>query len=565
MIIEKKELLKYYTLFAVYTLAVIIFFLRPLDVQQWQWADDALYFNNAQSIVPNLAKEYWLGPFNKVVISKAPLFSVFIAAIHYLGIPLRLAEFFLFAPLPYFFLRAVRPLQIDQWKVLFSAALCLIFIPVAGVEYRLLRGTLFGALSIYCLVSLCGTIIRCGDGKGKPWPWAFFAGLALGLGATTREEASWLMVPTAFAILYFLLMAWQTRKLAKFIILVPLICSAYYLPLSFFSTLNYNSYGVFSPSLRQNSEFRDFFAILCSLNPDNRQRYVPINTNTRELAYGVSPIFAQLKEYLEGPALDQMARNKGHLCLNEWEDTEGREFFVSNFEFALTEAIILSGRNTGNTFLEFCQQATNEIRIAIENGRIEGGKSGFSMLPPIALSDADAIFFASFRSFWLLLQGKGQYRRDLSQTVPSSSIANKWHSYLRTSPYPSSGSEQISINFKNRIFKTIVDFFRNTYFFFLLLGLVAGTRAYMNKCDNYVAILVILLVGWTAVFAFCLAMGVVHVIGFPILKWPEGYNRLGFFPLHFLLLISIISFFYTLKTGISWTPHWLPFPKHKLK
>src|SRR6266568_1708537 len=114
--------LRSFGLFAVYIFALIVIFLRPLDVQHWQWVDDALYFNNAKSIISNMGWAYWLGPFDRMVISKAPFFSVFIATIHFLGVPLRLAEFFLFAPLPFLFWQAVRPLQISKWMIIYSAA-----------------------------------------------------------------------------------------------------------------------------------------------------------------------------------------------------------------------------------------------------------------------------------------------------------------------------------------------------------------------------------------------------------------------------------------------------------
>ena len=550
MKIEKEEYLKCLGLFAVYLFALLVIFLRPLDVQDYQWADDALYFNNANSIISNIGGEYWLGPFNKAVISKAPFFSVFLAGIHYIGIPLRLAEFLLFAPLPFLFWRAVRPLQIGKWRIIYSAALCLVCIPVAGTDTRLLRTALFGALSLYCMISLAGVVTRSWNGRARVWPWAVSAGLFLGLAATTREDASWLMVPAGIVISISLFRAWNLRKSSYYGLIVLFIVGGYFLPVTLFSALNYKSYGVYSPSLRQNSTFRDFYAILCSLQPDQRRKYVPIITNTREAAYAISPHFAQLRPFLEGPALDHMARNQSHLFLNMW-DKEGREFFVSDFEFALTDAIILSGCYTGHTLLRFCRLATKEINKAIRKGMIEHGRRGFSILPPVELSDADEILAATLRSFWLLWTGKGQYR-DLSiQTAPLSENAVTWHRFLGTCPYPSSGSEPFSMKLRNRIFNGEVALLRISYSFFLLLGLIAGVRAYINKCDNYPAILGMLVLGWSSLLAFCLTIAVVDTIGFRILEWPRGYNIVGFFPMHFLVLISVLAFFSTSKTGIS--------------
>ncbi|HYT44122.1 MAG TPA: hypothetical protein VEP90_17415, partial [Methylomirabilota bacterium] len=287
---------------------------------------------------------------------------------------------------------------------------------------------------------------------------------------------------------------------------------------------------------------------------DQRQKYMPIITKTRELAYTISPHFAQLRPYLEGPALDYMARNKEHHIGSGYGNMEEREFFWYNFEFALTEAIFLSGYQTGQTFLNFCRQATREIQTAIDNGKIEQGKLEFSMpmLPPLKLSEAKDIFWASLRSFWILIKGKGQYRYTLLQTSPLSDIATEWHSFLMTWPYPSSGSEHFSIKLKNCLFNVLVNLFTINYPFLMILGLVVGGRAYLNKCENYSLILSMLLISWSALFAFCFMMGVVDTIAFPTLQWPEGHNITGFFPLHFLLLISVLAFSCTLKPGISW-------------
>lgn len=550
---ENKEYLKYVGLMAVYFFALLVIFFRPLDVQSWQWADDALYYNNALSIISNIDGKYWLGPFDKVVISKAPLFSVFIAGSMCSGMPLRLAEFLLFAPLPFIFWKAVHPLQFKKWITIYLSALCFVCIPIAGFNSNLIRTTFFGALSLYFMISLTGLIIRIWTGRRRAWIWAFFTGLTLGLSATTREDASWLMLPIGIVTCLSLYFAWCSRKYSYYVIIFALISVGYLLPMTIFSTFNYMSYGIYAPSLRQDSTFRNFYAILCSLQPDQRQKYVPINTGTRQFAYAISPTFAKLKPYLEGPPLDPIARNKGHLSLNGWAE-EGREFFVSNFEFALAEAIILSGRETGKAFIDFCSQATKEIRIAIERGEIEHGRTGFSMLPPIKLSDTCDISTASLKSFMLLAKGKGQYRKQLFQTDPPSIIATAWHSHLKTWPYPPLGSKGFSIKLQNRLFNSVVNLFRIIYSISLILGLAASIKTYRNKRDNYRLILTLLFVAWAGLLAFCFSMAIVDTIGFPILQWPEGYNIMGFFPLHFLLLISVLVFLDTVNAGISGSP-----------
>ena len=342
----------YSCLITCYLLAIFVVFVHPVDVQQWQWADDALYYGNAKEMLDSVKQliihqnaNKWLGEFSAVTLSKAPFFSVFIALSHITKIPFKLSEFLLFLPLPFLFWNAVNPLKLPKWPILFLAATCLLFIPVTGIEVRLLRTVLFGALSLYCLIALCGLLIKYWVGEGRAWHWSLAAGLAMGLAATTREEAVWLLIPEIITVIIIIYLTWKNKNYSTLLFIITLLVAGYYIPNTIFSVLNYTSYGVYAPSLRQNDDFKKLYTTLASLEPDQRQKYVPIRTSTRQKAYEISPHFAELRPFLEGAQLDNLAKNPGHLRLNGWGDkANAREFFVSNFEFALAKAIVLSGR-----------------------------------------------------------------------------------------------------------------------------------------------------------------------------------------------------------------------------
>ena len=90
---------------------------RPLVAEPWQWADDGLYLRQSEGIVRWLhgdAKE-WLGAYDPLIASKAPLFAVWMACLHILEVPLRLAEFALLLMLPWLFRAAVRPMISLSW------------------------------------------------------------------------------------------------------------------------------------------------------------------------------------------------------------------------------------------------------------------------------------------------------------------------------------------------------------------------------------------------------------------------------------------------------------------
>ena len=85
-------------------------------MQFWQLFDEGLYLKNAAKMVAHFGTAQWLGPFDALMLSKAPGFSVFLALSVGLDIPYRLAEFLLFCPLPFIFFVAVRPLNLPKWS-----------------------------------------------------------------------------------------------------------------------------------------------------------------------------------------------------------------------------------------------------------------------------------------------------------------------------------------------------------------------------------------------------------------------------------------------------------------
>lgn len=524
-----------------------VVFIHPLDVQQWQWADDALYKDNARSIFISLKELIihqdaiqWLGEFSTVTLSKAPFFSVFIMLSHIFKIPFKLAEFLLYSPLPFLFWYAVKPLGLPKWPTLFLAAICLFFIPTSGIEVRLLRTLVFGAISLYCLTALCGLLIRYWKNEGRIWPWSLAAGVTMGLAATTREEAVWLIVPAVLTTLITVYISWQHKKQKALLLVIPYLILGFMIPGTFFSTLNYLSYEIYSPSLRQHSDFKELYSTLASLEPDQRQKYVPIGTATRIKAYDVSAHFAELKPFLEGPALDDIAKNKGHLTINGWGDrVEAREFFVSNFEFALSKAIFLSGRKDGESFLAFCRDTTEELNNAAERGEIKQGAKGIALLPPITTSDYEDIIIAAFKSIGFLVTAEGLNRSYLMEPNPEPHAEAIWHDYLGTwSVHQSGNIREISDYTFNKLLIPTLKF---SYIPILVLSIICLIYLYRIKDKNFYFYFFMIMISASALTSFNTVMGVVDTIGWPILTWPNGYNILGFYPLHFLLLICLIT------------------------
>jgi hypothetical protein len=306
------------------------------------------------------------------------------------------------------------------------------------------------------------------------------------------------------------------------------------------SLLNLRSYGIFSPSLRQNCTFRDLFNLLSSLEPELRAKYVPVIAETRERAYTVSPTLAQIKPFLEGSALDEMGKDEAHHRLNRY-DPNKREFFVSNFEFALAQAIFLAGNSSGRRFIDFCSQAASEIRSAVREGKIEAGRKGFGLVPPFEMREVPGMIIGALRSGGLLLN-VSTFRVDDGPTPKIQQEIISWFAITRT--WPSTGSLNTIRSFFFRVMVVILQlsYVIGICFFLITVFWLAKRRLYMWDKD---LVLVQMTAGVSCIF-WCMAMGVVDTVGFPILQWSQGYNILGFYPLQFFLCMTVFYFAYFL-------------------
>ncbi|WP_153304881.1 hypothetical protein [Desulfocapsa sulfexigens] len=523
-----------------YGLAFVVVFERPLDVQQWQWADDALFYDNARAIISNFGEDFWLGPFTEVLLAKAPFFSIFVALSISSGIPLRVLEFLLYVPLPFLFLFALRPLQLPKFFLLSISIVCLLFIPAAGLQLRLVRTTVFGAIVLYTLIFMTALIVYVAMRQKRIWIWAFLTGAGIGCAAMTREEGIWLFFPALIAMTAVFLFSRKQKRVIEVIVLTLLLVVGYQVPLATFSLLNYHSYGVFSPSLRQNQSYKKLYSTLTSIEPAERSKYVPFAAKARQSTYEISPYFRQLKPFVEGAAVDDLATNAEHHRISGWgEKLNTREFFVSTFDWALARAIFLSGRTTARDFLDFCDKATEEIQSAIHSGELVAGSTGLGLLPSLSEGEVSQVLYATYRSIQLLFWPQGIVRKNNLSTNPNPGVASNWHSSLGTW---AADSHVLGERFSDIVFnRFVVNLFKVSYGITFVLGIIALVFLLRKEKRQGVILLAVMTASAGGVIAFSVVMGVMDTIAWSILEQVGSYNIIGQFPLHFLFLISVVA------------------------
>lgn len=531
---------------------------RPLVGEPWQWADDGLYLRQAEAFVRWIHGDAipWLGPYDALLLGKAPLFSIWMGVVHILNFQLRLAEFALLLALPWLFRAAVRPIIALSWWQLAAIAIILVGLPFLPLEQRLLRSALQAALGSACLISATGLIVRARRSDPGLAAWAALSGLFFGLSYLNREESVWLLPAVTAAAGSILVGAWWHRAWARSLRVALCMVAAFAVPVGVVAALNHHYYGIFVTTVRRAPEFTRAHQTMTRLEPESRERYVPIRAATRMKAYALSPTFARLRDYLEGPATDGVATYPSHLALNG-RPPGTREFFVSNFEFVLREAAFQAGARTAPESEAMFARIDTELEAAIAAGKVTAGNAGPATLAAPLPGDYRRIVkqtAVSLRKLYTMdsmdWPGTGMSSgtpQDLQRIENLTEMATAPVKELKAVDLPEVGG-----GMRVELYKLITVFEMTTYAVASLVlvafgaATVAGQWRVPGRVEQAVAGLVLA----SSVVAYSFSMAVVDVLGFPILPWGASYNSLGYTGLSVLAAFGmVILFSWARRTG----------------
>lgn len=339
--------------------------------------DDRLFLLLAKSLL----RGEWLGPYNHFTLIKGPMYPLWIAGVFLTGIPLIPAQHLLYAAACAVFVLAIRPLLPRPWLALLLFAV-LLFNPVtceAFVHGRILRQNIYHSLTLGTLASLAALALRRTRPLRELIPWALLAGGSLAAFWLTREEGIWLMPFLGLLWAWLLFRIWRERapdlRRRAAVILSPLALWA--AALLIVCSLNQYYYGVFATVEFKARPFMDAYGALTRVQPQPWRPYIPVSRETRERIYAVSPAFAELRPYLDGPASEgwympgEIFRGIPH---GEHEIVGGW------FMWALRDAVAAAGHaHSGREAMAFYQRLADEVNAACDSGRLPAGppRSGF--------------------------------------------------------------------------------------------------------------------------------------------------------------------------------------------
>lgn len=336
--------------------------------------DDRLFLRLADALLSG----HWLGKYDYLILIKAPFYPLWIALVHFLGIPLLLSQQILYAVACWVFVVALRPLLRGEGGRLLLFTL-LLFNPISfqdGAATRVMREGIYPALTL--LVAACAFAIALRSGRESPCPRRWLMGLGVALAAfwLTREEGVW-MLP-----LVGICLAWAACRshggnilslVAGFVIPGLIWAGA----VATVAGINKHQYGVFTTAEQKWAPFLSAYGALTRVRHAHWNPYVPVPQEARERIYAASPAFAELRPFLEG----RIGRDRiedSCQALSICDDIAG-----GWFQWALRGAIRAAGHyGSGPDAARYYRRLAREVNRACDEGRLDCLPPRASLLSP---------------------------------------------------------------------------------------------------------------------------------------------------------------------------------------
>lgn len=335
--------------------------------------DDRLFLELAAALL----RGEWLGTYNEFTLAKGPFYSMWIAAMHVLGIPLGLSQQLAYAGGCALLVIALGPL-FARPATRTAAYLLLLWNPMSfeGPNLtRILRQNIYTPLGLVIFAGLIALYVRRNKPVSENLAWAITLGLAFGCFWLTREESIWIIPSVCLlgaALLY--VSPWRLGAWKRPAILIGAAVISAAAPILTVSYLNYQHYGWFGTVEFRATAFKDAYGALQRIKAGPELANIPITKEARLAAYAESPMFAQLRSRFEGELGARWAYKE------EGYQAADREIAGGWFVWALREAVQRSGfAPDAASALLFYRYMADEINAACDEGRIPAGprRSGF--------------------------------------------------------------------------------------------------------------------------------------------------------------------------------------------
>ena len=375
--------------------------------------DDRLFLLMAESII----KGDWLGVYSQMTLAKGPFYSIWIALLYWLGIPLGLGVQLAYAGACALFARACRP-AIISGALLFMVYAFLLWNPMSyegPTLGRVIRQQIYTPLELAGLAGLVALYCRREETLRRQLPWAALLGLALGCFWLTREESVWLAPSVVLLMAAGLFWAFRVSRAQGHTMLNALglaaCCAA--LPVALVSGQNYRHYGWFGTVEFRASEFNDAYGAMVRVKIGPALDHVPVTRQAREAMYRVSPTFAKLQPYLEGDyGRGWAGASEASTKLPAVERQIGSGWLM----WALRDTVAAAGYcHNAREALTFYRRMADEINQACDDGRLPAHSRRSGFLPVWKDGQTAEVL----RTVWTFADFVAGYKSFSALTLPS--------------------------------------------------------------------------------------------------------------------------------------------------
>jgi hypothetical protein len=384
MAMIKTALQKWWFVVAVAALVVFkLWLVHTEEIYGYTTEYDCLWYLNS-------AKHwYWNTPYSWAAFFRPPVYPLFIALVHSFGIPLRIAIELLQMGGYLALISVLRRLQLPRWLCLSILAAFLLHPASFQLNNYVQPDNFYAAILCYAVAGLLFTL---GTNSVAS---AIGTGAAFAILWNTREAD--FLLPVLFvaylALAFFKNLKTRSWRQAAKILLAPslsILATSTVLTLAVY-TANYRVFGGFAKSEMTAPSFKAAYRALLRIKPGRTQRFVPVAHESFELAYSVSPAFAQLKEPFDG----QLGRD----WQAETVSTHGITGEIGSgwLRFALRSvAASVGAYKDSGTANDFFRRVAQEINQACDENRMPSRFVFSSFLDPGAIESL-RFLPASFR------------------------------------------------------------------------------------------------------------------------------------------------------------------------
>lgn len=499
--------------------------------------DERLFLQLAEYLV----RGEWLGPYNQMTLAKGSFYSLFVAVIFWIGLPLFFAQQVFYAAACAAFSRACSP-AIRSAGLRFFIYAFLLWNPMtyeAPTMGRVMRQHIYTPLGMLIFAGFIALYYRRNEIFRKQLGWAVLLGFSIGGFWLTREESIW-VAPSVF----LLVVAWFVgsfrdkaglRHVSWRTALTAAVCAL--LPISFVSWENYRHYGWFGTGEFHAGPFKDAYGAMVrvKIGPDLVQ--VPVTRQAREAMYAASPTFAKLQPFLDG----QIG--------TDWSEKEmyppaERQIRGGWFVWALRDCVVASGHgSSAREAMNFYRQFAREINQACDEGRLPA-RSRRSGLSPVIRSEEYGPITRTFFSFCDFVVS---WRSFSVLPLPSIGDNNDLQLFRDMTRDRLSGSERATnFSFPNQEALdqhkySILDWIGRKFsaalivlfYITLILALIRTGQVIFTRQLTYPFVVCVSALG--GVVAYLLINAIVHVTSFPLTAVST------FSPIYPMLLIFMIA------------------------